>query len=67
MTRGHDFDAAERNALAANQYAFPRERKEPLTDATHVRNAMARFNQVEEVSDADYEAAHRGATDPGAG
>jgi hypothetical protein len=53
MTRGHDFDAADRNALAANQYAFPRERKEPLTDATHVRNAIARFDQVEDVTDAE--------------
>ena len=53
MTRGHDFDAAERNALAANQYAFPRERKEPLTDATQVRNAIARFDQVEDVTDAE--------------
>jgi hypothetical protein len=34
-------------------FAFPKERKEPLTDAAHVRNALARFNQVEDVSDAD--------------
>jgi hypothetical protein len=33
--------------------AFPRQRKEPLTDADHVRNALARFDQVEGVSDAD--------------
>jgi hypothetical protein len=33
-------------------FAFPDERKEPLTDARHVRNAIARFNQVEGVSDA---------------
>jgi hypothetical protein len=32
-------------------FAFPRERKEPLTDASHVRNAIARFDQVTEVSD----------------
>jgi hypothetical protein len=59
MTRGHAFTAADRDAVAANQYAFPRERKEPLTDATHVRNAMARFNQVEEVSDAERTEAFR--------
>ena len=34
-------------------YAFPRQRKEPLTDAVHVRNALARFNQVEGVTDGD--------------
>jgi len=34
-------------------YAFPKQRKEPLTDAQHVRNAVARFDQVTGVSDAD--------------
>ena len=34
-------------------YAFPKQRKEPLTDARHVRNAIARFDQVEGVSDAE--------------
>ncbi len=34
-------------------YAFPNQRKEPLTDAQHVRNAVARFDQVVDVSDAD--------------
>jgi hypothetical protein len=34
-------------------FAFPEQRKEPLTDATHVRNAAARFDQVTDVSDAD--------------
>jgi hypothetical protein len=34
-------------------FAFPRQRKEPLTDASHVRNAIARFDQVTGVSDAD--------------
>ena len=38
-------------------YAFPRQRKEPLTDAAHVRNALARFDQVADVSDADRELA----------
>lgn len=31
-------------------FAFPKERKEPMTDARHVRNAAARFDQVEGVS-----------------
>jgi hypothetical protein len=34
-------------------FAFPGQRKEPLTDARHVRNAVARFDQVIDVSDAD--------------
>jgi hypothetical protein len=38
-------------------FAFPNQRKEPLTDAEHVRNAVARFDQVTGVSDADRELA----------
>lgn len=34
-------------------FAFPAQRKEPLTDARHVRNSVARFDQVSKVSDAD--------------
>jgi hypothetical protein len=39
--------------LPASVYAFPKQRKEPLTDAEHVRNAVARFDQVIDVSDED--------------
>ena len=39
--------------LPDSVYAFPNQRKEPLTDAQHVRNAVARFDQVIGVSDAD--------------
>jgi hypothetical protein len=39
--------------LPDSVYAFPRQRKEPLTDVEHVRNAVARFDQVVDVSDAD--------------
>ena len=46
-------DAQERNALPKSVYAFPEQRKEPLTDAHHVQNALARFDQVHDVSDAD--------------
>ena len=46
-------DAQERNELPDSVYAFPKQRKEPLTDASHVRNAVARFDQVEDVSSAD--------------
>jgi hypothetical protein len=34
-------------------YAFPKRRKELLTDAAHVKNALARFDQVKGVSDED--------------
>lgn len=34
-------------------FAFPNQRKEPLTDARYVRNAVARFDQVIDVSDDD--------------
>ena len=50
-------DAADRKRIPAKQYAFPKERKEPLENAAHVRNAIARFNQVEGVSEAEKDAA----------
>ncbi len=46
-------DTHEREELPESVYAFPKQRKEPLTDADHVRNAIARFDQVEGVSDSD--------------
>jgi hypothetical protein len=39
--------AAKRQKLSSTQYACPRDRKLPINDAAHVRNAMARFDQVE--------------------
>jgi hypothetical protein len=39
--------------MSEGKFAFPKERKEPLNDAKHVRNAIARFDQVEGVSDAE--------------
>jgi hypothetical protein len=44
-------DTKEREEIPATQFAFPKQRKEPLENASHVRNAIARFNQVEGVSD----------------
>jgi hypothetical protein len=46
-----ELDAKHRNAIAGQNFAFPKERKEPLENASHVRNAIARFNQVEGVTD----------------
>jgi predicted Ser/Thr protein kinase len=48
---------AARDRLSDAKFAFPDERKEPLNDAKHVRNAIARFDQVEDVSDAERERA----------
>lgn len=48
---------AEKNDLPESAFAFPKQRKEPLTNASHVRNAIARFDQVEDVSDEDRELA----------
>jgi len=44
-------ELSERSDLPSSVYAFPTRRKEPLTDASHVRNALARFDQVAEVTD----------------
>ncbi|MGD9956338.1 MAG: DUF6582 domain-containing protein [Candidatus Nanopelagicales bacterium] len=47
----------ERDELDRDEFAFPKERKLPIHDASHVRNAVARFDQVEGVSDAERDAA----------
>jgi uncharacterized protein DUF6582 len=39
--------------LPDSVFAFPKQRKEPLTDARHVRNAVARFDQVIDVPESD--------------
>jgi hypothetical protein len=49
----------ERNALPARRFAFPSQRKEPLENASHVRNAIARFTQVRDVSDEERDEAWR--------
>ena len=49
--------AKKRNGLSAREFAFPAQRKEPLENAGHVRNAIARFNQVEGVTDSERDAA----------
>ena len=48
-----ELSEAQRDKLDDDQYAFPKDRKEPLNNAAHVRNAVARFNQVEGVSDSE--------------
>jgi hypothetical protein len=57
--RSSGLSTAEKDDLPASKFAFPKERKEPLTDARHVRNAVARFDQVEGVSDSERDRAWR--------
>ncbi|MFN2464612.1 MAG: DUF6582 domain-containing protein [Candidatus Dormibacteria bacterium] len=52
-----EISTAKRGTVPATKFAFPKERKEPLTDARHVRNAIARFGQVKDVSDTERAAA----------
>jgi hypothetical protein len=46
-----ELSTKERDTLPDSAFAFPKQRKEPLTDARHVQNALARFDQVDEVTD----------------
>ena len=55
----HQLNAAERNAMPDSAFAFPRLRKEPLNDARHVRNALARFDQVRDATDQERDEAFR--------
>ena len=56
-TRHGELDTGDRESLPNSVFAFPKQRKAPLTDASHVRNALARFDQVQDVSDAEREQA----------
>jgi hypothetical protein len=47
----------KRDHLADENFAFPKERKEPIHDAAHVRNAIARFKQVQGVTDSERDTA----------
>jgi len=48
---------AARDRISATTFAFPKQRKEPLENASHVRNAVARFHQVKDVTEAERQAA----------
>lgn len=45
-----DLSETVRDKLSDSDFAFPKRRKEPIPDAEHVRSAVARFDQVEGVS-----------------
>lgn len=49
--RPPDDPEAKRSQLPSSAFAFPKERKEPLTDAARVRSAIARFNEVDGVTE----------------
>jgi hypothetical protein len=43
----------DRDELSKSEFAFPKQRKEPIEDAGHVRAALARFDQVKDATDAE--------------
>ena len=55
----HTLSTDERNNMSGSTYAFPQERKEPLNNASHVRNAIARFDQVKGVAAPEKKAAFK--------
>ncbi len=58
-TEHGELSTKDRKELPDSAYAFPKQRKEPITDADHVKNALARFDQVKGVSDDDRDLAFR--------
>jgi hypothetical protein len=56
---GEGLSTAEQDRMTTGEFAFTKERKEPIHDAAHVRNAIVRFDQVESVSDAERDQAWR--------
>ena len=59
IPRSGGLGTAEKDRLPDKDFAFPKQRKEPLTDARHVRNAIARFDQVQGVTDTERDEAWR--------
>jgi ElaB/YqjD/DUF883 family membrane-anchored ribosome-binding protein len=54
-----ELDQGARDALPKREFAFQKQRKEPIEDASHVRSAVARFDQVKDVTDAERDEAWR--------
>ena len=57
--RSAGLSTQQRNRMSRETFAFPTKRKEPLNNASHVRNAVARFDQVEGVTEKERDAAWR--------
>jgi hypothetical protein len=49
----------KRNRVRDETFAYPKQRKMPLNDASHVRSAMSRFGQVKDVTDSERRTAYR--------
>ena len=49
----------QRQRMRGTTFAFAKKRKEPLNDARHLRNAIARFDQVQGVTVKERDAAWR--------
>ena len=56
-SKPHPLSTEDRKRLDEDTFAFPSKRKEPLNNASHVRNAIARFDQVKDVTDKEREEA----------
>ena len=54
-----DLTTEERDKLPDSDFAFPKQRKEPIEDASHVRDALARFDQVEDVTNQERDEAFK--------
>jgi hypothetical protein len=39
-----NLDTGHRDKISATHFAFPKQRKEPLEDASHVHNTVARLS-----------------------
>ena len=59
LEKAKSLTTKKRKGLPKGSFAFPKQRKMPLSDASRVRNAAARFNQVEGVSEAEKRTAYR--------
>ena len=55
----HTLSTEDRNEMSDSTYAFSKERKEPINDESHVRNAIARFDQVKGVSEEERKTAFK--------
>lgn len=54
-----DLTTEQRHHLPDSEFAFPKERKEPIENASHVRDALARFDQVEGVTNQERDEAFK--------
>jgi hypothetical protein len=54
-----ELNQKKRDSIPDKNFAFPKEEKEPLNDAAHFRNAVARFDQVQGVTDSERDSAWR--------